>query len=91
MEKDPELERLKENITKFKQRDNFKSSINNEINAFNITSEIVGGVIVGVIIGVFLDKIFASKPLCLIICLCLGIIASGKTIWQKINNKKDGA
>lgn len=55
--------------------------------AWNIATDILGGVIVGMVIGYFCDKMFDSRPLFFIICLCLGIIASGKTIWQKLNDR----
>lgn len=57
---------------------------NNKLDPFEIASELVAGVLVGVITGVFFDKMFDSKPLFIIICLTLGIIASVRIIWQKI-------
>ena len=57
---------------------------NNISTAFSIATELVSGAIVGVIIGLFFDKIFDSKPLFLIICILLGVMASFKNIWQSI-------
>lgn len=51
--------------------------------AFNIAVELVSGVIVGVIVGLLFDKLFDSKPIFLIICLILSMIAAFKLIWNK--------
>ncbi|NRB10284.1 MAG: AtpZ/AtpI family protein [Rickettsiaceae bacterium] len=67
-----------------------KTVISNSNMAFNIAVELVAGVIVGVIIGIFLDKIFASKPIFLIICIVLSIIAAFRLIWNKYINKDKG-
>lgn len=58
------------------------------LSPLTVAMDIVSGAIVGVIIGLFLDKIFDSKPLFLIICIILGVMASFKNIWIKINTKK---
>jgi F0F1-type ATP synthase assembly protein I len=60
---------------------NIKPANNNS--APNIAIEVVAGVIVGLIIGLFFDNVFDSKPLFLIICLILSMIASFKSIWNK--------
>jgi ATP synthase protein I len=57
--------------------------IANANQAFNIAVELVSGVIVGVIIGLLFDKLFDSKPIFLIICLILSMIAAFKLIWNK--------
>jgi F0F1-type ATP synthase assembly protein I len=49
----------------------------------NIAFELVAGIIVGLLIGLLLDNLFDSKPLFLIICLILAIIAAFKSIWNK--------
>ncbi len=59
----------------------------NNSKAFNVAIELLAGTIVGVIIGLFLDKIFASKPLFLIICIVLGNLASLRIIWKMVNKK----
>ncbi|WPY00318.1 Putative F0F1-ATP synthase subunit Ca2+/Mg2+ transporter [Candidatus Trichorickettsia mobilis] len=85
---DNELNNIFARIKKFKHN---KSSTNTpdtkSINPWIIAIELVSGAIVGIIIGHFFDKIFDSKPLLLIICLLLGLVASFKTIWQKINDR----
>jgi ATP synthase protein I len=87
---DKDLADLRERIDKFKPIYNVqKKVVSNQVNALNIGTELVAGVLVGLIIGVFFDKLFASKPLFIIICLTLGIIASGRTIWQKLKNSKN--
>ncbi len=87
MDNQEDLDKLKENIDKFKRdkliQKEFKVSTN-KVNAFTIAIELVAGTIVGLITGVFFDRIFNTRPLFLIICLLLGILASVKTIWQKI-------
>lgn len=50
---------------------------------FNIAIELIAGAIVGVIMGLFLDKMFDSKPVMLIICLCMASIAAFWSIWKK--------
>ncbi|CAM9999717.1 unnamed protein product [Choristocarpus tenellus] len=39
--------------------------------------------IVGLIIGVFFDNLFDSKPIFLIICIILAMVASLRSIWKK--------
>lgn len=83
-----ELDKLKENIDKFKRDKLYlgklNEPINNQLNAFTIAIELLAGTIVGLISGIFFDRMLGSKPLFLIICLLLGILATGKTIWQKM-------
>ena len=83
---DDELQNLQNRIDKLKTQDEPPSkSKKSKIDALSVGIELVAGVIVGVIIGVFLDKIFASAPIFLIICIVFGITASFRTIWQKMN------
>ena len=58
--------------------------------SFNIATEIVAGMIVGVITGLFFDNLFDSKPVFLIICLILAMVATFRSIWNK-NIKNNGA
>ncbi len=51
--------------------------------AFNIAIELISASIVGVIIGLFLDKMFDSKPVMLIMCLCMSSIAGFWSVWKK--------
>lgn len=55
----------------------------------DVAAELTAGVIVGVIIGLVFDNLFDSKPLFLISCIILSVIAAFRSIWKKyINNKK---
>ncbi len=54
----------------------------------NIAIELVAGTFSGVIIGLLFDNLFDSKPIFLIICLILSIIATFKTIWIRYVNTK---
>ncbi|MGI4775585.1 MAG: AtpZ/AtpI family protein [Janthinobacterium lividum] len=59
----------------------------NKLNSVVIGTEIVAGVLAGLIFGIFLDKLFASKPLFLIIGLIFGNIVSARIVWQKTKSK----
>jgi ATP synthase protein I len=85
-----EISELQKRINAFKMAKGPKKKISNSIDAFTIATELVTGVIVGLIIGLFFDRIFNSKPLFLIICLLIGIVASFKIIWQTLNRKNNG-
>lgn len=63
-----------------------KTTINSK--GLNIAIELVAGTISGVIIGLLFDNLFDSKPIFLIICLILSIIATFKTIWIRYVNTK---
>lgn len=81
--KDEEIKQKIKNYREILQPDK-KAKIENASNAaFNIAIEIVAGVIAGLIIGLFLDNLFASKPIFLIICLMLSSIAAFRSIWYK--------
>ncbi len=56
-----------------------KTTINST--GLNVAIELVAGTIAGVIIGLLFDNLFDSKPIFLIICLILSIIATFRTIW----------
>lgn len=85
-----QLEILQKRIEKLKiAKPKLTNQIANQSQALNIVAELLAGVIVGLVIGLFLDKIFDSKPLCLIICLIAGNIASLYAIWQRINTNKN--
>ena len=87
---DEEISKLQKRINTFKTTKEPKKKNSNSVDAFTIAAELVTGVIVGLIIGLFFDRIFSSKPLFLIICLLLGVIASFKIIWQTLNRKNNG-
>lgn len=52
-----------------------------------IATDLVSGVLVGVIIGVTIDKWLQAKPLFLIICLLLGVIAAIKNIMISLKQR----
>lgn len=52
-----------------------------------IATDLVAGIVIGIIIGVYLDKWLETKPLLLMICLLLGIIAAVKNINLTLKNK----
>lgn len=79
---------LKQRIKRLKSDSKpVKIVISNSSMPFNIAVELVAAVVVGLIIGIFLDKMFASKPIFLIICIVLSIIAAFRLIWNKYINK----
>ena len=82
-----ELNNILARIKKFKNNKTVTTQPQKSINSWTIAIECVSGAIVGIIIGRFLDKVFDSTPLFLIICLFIGLIASCKIIWQQINDK----
>jgi ATP synthase protein I len=47
---------------------------------FNFGVELVANILVGVVLGLFVDKYFHTKPIGLLICLMLSIIAAFKII-----------
>jgi len=85
-----ELDELQKRINSFKQPKIKPRDITHTIGAFTVAIELVAGIIVGLIIGLFFDRMFGTKPIFLIVCLIMGIIASLKIIWQKLNSKNDG-
>lgn len=91
MNQQEELDVLKKRIDKFKPLPQKSNVTKDKLDAFSISIEIVAGVIVGLITGVILDKIFTTKPLFLIICLSMGMVASARIIWQKVKNNKNDA
>jgi len=90
MDQNDELDALKERISKLKPVPAPFKKTNNKLDALGISIEIVAGVIVGLITGILMDKIFTTKPLFLIICLILGMVASARTVWQKVKSSKNG-
>ncbi|WP_410521041.1 AtpZ/AtpI family protein [Candidatus Tisiphia endosymbiont of Ptychoptera albimana] len=59
-----------------------------QIDAFAIALDLVSSVMLGLIVGFTLDKLFHSKPFCVIIFLLIGMLAGFRIIWQKLNIKK---
>jgi F0F1-type ATP synthase assembly protein I len=50
---------------------------------YNIVVELLSSIIVGCLLGLFLDNLLLTKPLLLIICLVLSILAAFRLIWTK--------
>ena len=86
---DKEINELQKRINTFRKPHQQEKKISNTIDGFTIATELVAGVIVGLIIGLFFDRMLNSKPIFLIICLFIGIIASFKVVWQKLNRKNN--
>ena len=70
-------------IKKFKCEKPSKQVISNSSAAFNVAIELVAAMLVGVIIGFIFDNLFDSKPVFLIICIMLAIVAAFRSIWNK--------
>lgn len=78
------IDELQQKIDKIKDKNTEK--INDKKNSaaiIDIAAELVAGVLVGVIIGLMTDNLFASKPLFLIICIILAVVAAFRSIWKK--------
>ena len=63
--------------------------VGNSGKAFNIAVELLAGAIAGLIIGMFFDNLFDSKPIFLILCIILAMVAAFRSIWKN-NIKSDG-
>lgn len=74
---------IQKKIDRFKQKKTATKEPKSSSNAFNIAIEIVAGMIVGLIMGIFFDNLFDSKPIFLIICMVLAMIATFRSIWKK--------
>lgn len=79
------IDQLQKKIDKAKknQTTNSSESSNKSSPLIDVGADLVAGVIVGVIIGLMFDKLFASKPLFLIICIILSVAAAFRSIWKK--------
>lgn len=80
---------IQERINKHKVKKITTQTVLNCSQAFSIAVELVAGVVVGLIIGLLFDNLFDSKPLFLIICLILAMIAAFKSIWNKYIRNND--
>lgn len=93
MKEDSRHKAIKHRIDNFTKNNNNKKpkylSLNTS-SAFNIAIELVAGIMVGLLIGLFFDYLFDSKPIFLILCLILSMVAVFKTIWNKYN-KQNGS
>ncbi|MDN3029844.1 MAG: AtpZ/AtpI family protein [Candidatus Tisiphia sp.] len=85
------LKDIQERINKFKTNSHQrcpKPNPEKQIDAFVIALDLVSSVMLGLIAGFALDKLFNSKPFCVIIFLLIGTFVGFRIIWQKLNNKK---
>lgn len=72
--------RLKEARQKSEKKPNKTVSLNTMIEAaFRITLDFAAPIIVAVCVGYLADKIFATQPLMLIICIVFGVAAG---LWE---------
>ncbi|WP_425362930.1 AtpZ/AtpI family protein [Candidatus Tisiphia endosymbiont of Hybos culiciformis] len=86
-----ELEDIQERIKKFKTNNPQCPKLNpkKQIDAFAIALDLVSSVMLGLIAGFTLDKLFNSKPFCIIIFLVIGMLTGFRIIWQKLNIKNN--
>ncbi|UCM85155.1 MAG: AtpZ/AtpI family protein [Rickettsia endosymbiont of Culicoides impunctatus] len=82
-----ELKDIQERVKKLKTNNPRCPKLNPEkqIDAFAIALDLVSSVMLGLIVGFTLDKLFHSKPFCIIIFLLIGMLAGFRIIWQKLN------
>ena len=75
---------IQQRIDKFKNKKSTSDIVvHNSNKAFNIAVEMVAGAIVGLIMGMSFDNLFDSKPIFLIICIILAMVAAFRSIWKK--------
>ena len=75
---------IQQRIDKFKNKKSTSDKVvHNNNKAFNIAVEMVARTIVGLIMGMFFDNLFDSKPIFLIICIILAMVAAFRSIWKK--------
>ncbi|MDD9335682.1 MAG: AtpZ/AtpI family protein [Rickettsiaceae bacterium] len=96
-QKEKELDKIQKRIKKLKTNNRTNNRTNNhfhpklnpkkEIDALAIALDLFSSVMLGFIVGFTLDKLFNSKPFCIIIFLLIGMLAGFKIIWQKLNKK----
>ncbi len=84
-----ELDKIQKRIKKLKTNNHFHPKLNpkKEIDALAIALDLFSSVMLGFFVGFTLDKLFNSKPFCIIIFLLIGMLAGFKIIWQKLNKK----
>lgn len=81
--------KIQERIDKLSEKKSPLKKVESGGKAFNVAIELLAGVVAGLIIGIFFDNLFDSKPISLIICIILGMVAAFRSIWKK-NIKSDG-
>jgi F0F1-type ATP synthase assembly protein I len=81
---------IQRKIDQFKDKSNNSVGISrvkaNNSKIFDVATELVAGVIIGLMMGIFFDNLFDSKPLFLIICMIVAIIAAFRSIWKSSFN-----
>ena len=82
------LKNIKKRIKEFKTNELPNLKPKQQISAFTVAIDLVSGTMVGVFIGITIDKLFNSKPLFLIFCMIIGIIAWLNIIRHRLNNNK---
>ena len=85
MERDPNLQELEKKLEEIKDKHKIELSTkkSSSLQGLDIVAEMAAGVFVGVIIGLIFDNLFDSKPLFLVICIILSVIAAFRSIWKK--------
>ncbi|MFK8039990.1 MAG: AtpZ/AtpI family protein [Rickettsiaceae bacterium] len=79
MTSDNQIKDLQDKIVQFKDRkSDKKEQIVSNSGLFIIATELVSYIITGLILGFLLDKMFATRPLFMIICVLIAFIANIK-------------
>ncbi len=53
--------------------------------AIRLLSDLIAGVVVGLGIGMFLDDVFETKPVCMVIFLLIGSVAGFLNVYRTFN------
>jgi ATP synthase protein I len=83
------LEHIDRKIKDFKDKHQLKQkgasdSKNNSL-SFNIGCDVAANILVGLVLGILLDKFFNSKPIGLLFCLIISVLAAFKVIVDSKN------
>ena len=77
------LDKLDKKLAEYKQKHVKKPQDKQPSGAIFIMAEIVAGVTVGGFLGYYLDKLFNTQVICLIIFIILGFVSSFYNIYKK--------
>lgn len=87
----PSLEELDKSIKEARDRslpkDIQKKKVGDVSDVMRMSIEIVAGIVVGTFIGYWLDKLFDTLPLFLILCFCLGVAGSALNIYRMVKQE----
>ena len=85
------LERLKRKINEVKLHNHLLMHVQSkkETHFLTISIELISGIIVGLLLGLFLDNLFNSRGLWVIICVTFSLIAAFRNIWRKLRNNNE--